>query len=68
MKLNYYIKKLQEIEKRYPNALLVFEEGGEFKKVKYTPTEGFFKAGNEPFEAASFSTRESDGVNAVSLN
>jgi len=69
MKLSYYIKKLQELEKTYPNAVMVFEENGEFKKVKYTPTEGYFTQGDGVITESKFSTNyDKYEVNAVSIN
>ena len=69
MKLSYYIKKLQEIEKRHPNAVMVFEVAdGVFKKVCYTPTEGHFKQGDGILTDSEFSTKEKDEVNSVCIN
>lgn len=69
MKLNYYIRKLQELEKHYPSAIVVFEKGdGTFKKVEYTPTAGYFKQGDGLFEDSVFSTSDKYEVNAIAVN
>ena len=45
MKLSNYIAQLQEIEKKYPNAEMIYaadDEGNRFSKIKYEPCYGYF--------------------------
>ena len=67
MKLSYYIKKLQEIEKDYPNAIVIYSsdsEGNFFSKVEFAPTIGRFE--NEEFDTDPLAN--GDEPNAVCIN
>ncbi len=65
MKLKDYIKKLQDIEKNYPNVEMVYAidaEGNRFAKVTYEPCHGYFNGKNFENDGNMFR------VNAVCVN
>ena len=70
MKLNKYIKGLQEIAKKYPNATVITasdEEGNNFSEVEFAPTPGHFSDGD--FYSDEEDMKEQDlKINAVCVN
>jgi hypothetical protein len=65
MKLKDYITKLQEIEKRYPNAEMIYasdDEGNRFSRISYEPCYGYFNNGKFENDGNMFK------VNAVCVN
>lgn len=70
MKLKDYIQSLQKLEKKYPNAIVIYstdDEGNSFNKVTYTPTVGYFNKVD-----GEFITNETDDrylkPNAICIN
>ncbi len=52
MKLKHYIKELEKLANKYPEAILVCSsdnEGNSFNKVYYTPTVGLFNQEDQSF-------------------
>lgn len=68
MKLEKYIKHLQEIAKRYPDLDVIYssdEEGNNFDIVEFKPSVGKFDP--EAFRDMSFDTNDKN-PNAVCIN
>jgi hypothetical protein len=67
MTIKQYIKQLQLIAKKYPDAELVYsvdEEGNAFDTVDFWPVPGHFDAGEGAFNTDT----EGKKVNAVCVN
>lgn len=45
MKLREFINRLQEMEKKYPDSIVIYsidDEGNDFKEVNFLPTAGYY--------------------------
>jgi hypothetical protein len=72
MKLKDYIKKLQKLAEKYPNATVCYSsdsEGNSFESVVYNPGAGCFDKQDRRFDHED-TFEEDDGlkVNAVCIN
>lgn len=64
MKIKDYIKQLQIIAERYPDAQLVYsmdEEGNHYEPVSFWPIPGHF-------DGEEFDSSETKNINAVCVN
>lgn len=67
MKLSHYIRKLQEIEKEFPDAKCIYQHKGEYFKVGNVPTEGEFKEDGLTWDE-EFKTGTTAKINSVLIN
>ena len=71
MKLSQYIKKLQAIEKKYPDINVVFaadEEGNSFHELTFTPSVGDFNGSDFINDDGTEEFTNNYEINAVCLN
>lgn len=69
MKLKAYVKKLNKLAEKYPNAQVVFssdDEGNNFQTVNYEPTLGFYES--REFRSYDPDDEDCSTINAVCVN